>query len=325
MQVRDDVAELLRDGLSNAEVSRRTGIHPVKVADARRALRLPDHRDMKPPSYIAPPSHRAHGERAKYTVEKCRCKRCKRANTEANNQRSRLLAYGQWEPFVDAEPVRAHIRYLQSCGMGLRSIAAVLGVDRKNLQSIVIGRPERGRGPQKQIRPERAAAVLAIEPTLDNLAANTLIDGTGTTRRLQALTAMGWPTIHLADEMQWTGTNTGALLTAPTVMVKTARLVRDVYGRLWNVDPLEHGASPGGITYAKRRAHDAGWAPVGAWDDESIDDPEAFPDWTGHCGTHRGYDIHRNKAIPMCQPCREAGAEYRHARNTARALSTLTV
>jgi len=311
MEIAQDVAQLLRDGLSNAEVSRRTGIHPVKVSDARRALHLPDHRDMKP-GYIAPPSHRDHGTRAKYTVEKCRCKPCRKANRDSENARVRLLAYGQWAPFVDAEPVRAHIRYLQSCGMGLRVIAAALGVDRKNVQSILNGRPERGSGPQKGVKPARAAAILAIEPTLDNLAARTVISGTGTTRRLQALVAMGWPQMHLAIEMRWTGTNLGVLLTAPTVTAQTARLVRDVYDRLWKVDPLTHGASPRGVTYAKRRAAEAQWAPVGAWDDDTIDDPAAFPDWTGRCGTPHGDPAHRANDTPVCQPCREARAAYRH-------------
>ena len=41
MQIREDVAALLCEGQSDAEVSRRTGVHPVKVGDARRTLRLP--------------------------------------------------------------------------------------------------------------------------------------------------------------------------------------------------------------------------------------------------------------------------------------------
>lgn len=327
MQISADVAELLREGMSNAEISRRTGIHPVKVADARQTLGLPSYYAMLP-SYVAPDSHREHGTRAKYFVEGCRCPSCRRANREAHNERSRLLAYGQWQPWVDAEPVRAHIRYLQSCGMGLRGIAAAVSVDRKNLQAILNGRPERGTGPQKVVRPVLAAAVLAVEPTLDNLGASTVIPATGTTRRLQALVAVGWPQMHLADELGWTPTNLGVLIVASTVTVKTARLVRDLYERLWKVDPLSHGASLGGISRAKRRASEVRWAPVGAWDDDAIDDPAAFPDWTGLCGTAEGYDVHRRRFIPLCDPCRQAGAERRQQRQARavaherRALST---
>lgn len=327
MQISSDVAELLGKGLSNAEVSRRTGVHPVEVSGAREALGLPSYYAMLP-GYVAPDSDRAHGTRAKYFVEGCRCPSCRRANREAAAERTRLLAYGQWHPWVDAEPVRAHLRYLQSCGMGLRVIAGAVRVDRKSLQAVLNGRPERGTGPQKVVRPAFAAAVLAVKPTLDTLGASTIIPATGTTRRLQALVAVGWPQMHLADELGWTPTNLGVLIVAPTVTVKTARLVRDLYELLWKVDPLSHGASYGGVTRAKRRADKARWAPVGAWDDDAIDDPAAFPDWTGHCGTPQGYGAHHYHGIPMCEPCRQAGAERRaerRARSTAherRALST---
>ncbi|NUP16596.1 MAG: hypothetical protein HOZ81_10905 [Streptomyces sp.] len=322
MEISTEVAELLREGLSNAEVSRRTGVHPVKVSGAREALQLPSHYAMLP-VYVAPDSHREHGDRAKYTIEKCRCKLCRLANREFENQRTRLLAYGRWEPWVDAQPVYAHICYLQACGMGLRAISAASKVDRKRLQAILNGRPERGTGPQEKVRPTLAAAVLAVEPTLDNLSAHANINATGTTRRLQALVAVGWPQQHLADELGWTPTNLSARIVADTVTVKTARTVRDVYDRVWNVDPLSHGASYGGITRAKNRAAEARWAPVGAWDDDTIDDPAAFPDWTGRCGTAEGYRDHTHLHIPICDPCRQAGAvrrAERHARAQARQL-----
>lgn len=320
MEVPAEAAQLLREGLSNAEVSRRTGLHPVKVGDIRRALGLPAFHDVLP-VYVAPDSHRPHGSRAKYNVERCRCRRCRNANRDGENQRIRLLAYGQYvPPYVDAGPVRAHLRYLQDCGMGLRAIAAAAGINRKTLQSILGGRPERGKGPRHAVTPRCAAALLAVEPSLDALGAHTVISGIGTARRLQALAAAGWPLTHIAAEIGWTVQNLRVLITAPTTMVKTARLVRDVYGRLWNVDPADHGASPGGITRAKQRAVQERWAPVGAWDDDTIDDPSARPDWTGHCGTARGIAVHEEHGIPLCPPC-EAAAERRQLRNKARALS----
>lgn len=313
MEIPTGVAELLRDGLSNREVSRRTGIHPVKVGEARQALKLPSYYGMLP-VYVAPDSHRDHGTRAKYFMEKCRCRPCRDANRTAENERSRLLAYGRYEPpFVDAEPVRAHLRYLRSCGMGLRAIAAISGIQRKNLQSILNGRPDRGSGPQKGITPARAAVLLAIEPTLDSLSDGAVISGTGTTRRLQALVAMGWPVQQLAEQMGWRPSNLRVLITAAAVTVKTARLVLPVYERLWRADPLAYGASPDGVTHAKDRAERERWAPVGAWDDDTIDDPAAFPDWTGQCGSRNGYAAHYKHGIPMCPPCREANLAYRRA------------
>lgn len=313
MEVRTDVAELLRQGLSNAEVGRRTGAHPVEVGEARRALGLPSFYALLP-AYEAPPSQREHGTRAKYFVEGCRCAPCRAANRAAAAERSRLLAYGKWHPWVDAEPVRTHLRYLQTCGMGLRAIGAAAGVHRKQLQSIVNGRPELGRGPQKVVRPALAATLLDVQPTLDTLGASTVIPAAGTTRRLQALVAVGWPQTCLAKELGWAPNNLSALIVAPTVMVRTARLVRDLYERLWKVDPLTHGATQIGVSRAKKRALQARWAPVAAWDDDAIDDPAAFPDWTGRCGTAEGYRDHYNHHIPVCDPCRQAAMERRRHR-----------
>ncbi|MFD4968893.1 hypothetical protein [Streptomyces sp. NPDC058424] len=319
MKIREDVAGLLREGLSNAEVSRRTGVHPVKVGDTRRALALPDYYATLP-SYVAPDSDRDHGTRAKYVMEKCRCTRCREANRQAHNERDRLLVYGRWHPYVDAEPVRAHIRYLQDCGMGLRAAAAAAGIDRKRLQAILSGRPERGTGPQEKVRPELAAAVLAVEPTLENLAPNTLISPLGTRRRAHALVAVGWPQQHLAAQLGMTASNFGAMLDRESVLARRALAVRALYDELWNVDPAVHGATAAGIARARKRAAESGWAPAGAWDDDRIDDPAAFPDWTGQCGTPQGRDAHRRHGmLPVCQPCKDAYAAARPSRKAVAA------
>ncbi|MGW4043023.1 hypothetical protein [Streptomyces sp. NPDC004721] len=313
MKIREDVAGLLREGLSNAEVSRRTGVHPVKVGDTRRALALPDYYATLP-SYVAPDSDRDHGTRAKYVMEKCRCTRCREANRQAHNERERLLAYGRWHPYVDAEPVRVHIRYLQDCGMGLRTIAAAANVDRQRLQAVLSGRPERGTGPQEKVRPVLAAAVLAVEPTLENLAPNTLISPLGTRRRAHALVAVGWPQQHLATHLGMLPGNFAQMLGREHVLVRRALAIRGMYDDLWNVDPEEHGASPGGIARARRYAAELQWAPPGAWDDDTIDDPAAFPDWTGQCGTPQGPAAHRrHNILPVCPPCKTAYAAARKA------------
>jgi hypothetical protein len=257
---------------------------------------------------------REHGY-ARYRLDGCRCYVCGYARAQYDDNRNRAIAYGTWQPWVDAEPVRVHIRHLQSCGMGLRAIAAAASVDRKRLQGIITGRPERGTGPQEQVRPELAAAVLAVEPTLENLAPSTLISPVGTRRRLRALVAVGWPQQLLAVRLGMPPGNFGTMLSCEHVLVRRALAVRDLYDELWRADPAEHGASQAGISRARKRAVENRWAPVGAWDDDTIDDPAAFPDWTGKCGTPDGYNLHYLNKIPYCQPCRDArAAEVREQR-----------
>jgi hypothetical protein len=253
-------------------------------------------------------------------LDGCRCYGCGYARSQYDDNRTRALAYGTWQPWTDAEPIRVHIRYLQSCEMGLRTIAARAGVDRKRLQAVLHGRPERGTPPQEKVRPALAAAVLAVEPTLENLAPSTLVSPLGTRRRVHALVAVGWPQHHLAAHLGMDPANFGQMLAREHVLVRRVLAVRAMYDDLWLADPATHGASTGGITRARSYAAGRGWAPPGAWDDDQIDDPEAFPDWTGKCGTPEGFWAHRYLHVPACQPCRDAfntDQRDRHARRSA--------
>lgn len=217
---------------------------------------------------------RDHGY-ARYRLDRCRCYTCGYANSVYCERRERAIAYGTWQPFVDAEPVREHIRALQSCDLGLRTIAKAAGVDRKRLQAVLNGRPERGTPAQAKMRPELAAAILAVEPTLDLLPGKTVIDGAGTRRRLQALVAIGWSQAKLAERIGWTPSNFQALIGDGRVIAASARLVRGLYDELWNQAPPEDShrdkiAASRARNYAAAR----GWLRPQAWDDDLIDVPD---------------------------------------------------
>ncbi|MFD3917177.1 hypothetical protein [Streptomyces sp. NPDC058603] len=250
---------------------------------------------------------RPHGY-ARYRLDGCRCYICGYARSQYDENRTKAIIAGTWQPYVEAEPVRFHVRDLQSCGMGLRTIAARATIDRQRLQAVVNGRPERGTGPQSRVRRVLAAAVLAVEPTLDNLAPSTLISPLGTRRRAHALVAVGWPQHYLAHHLGMAPGNFGTMLQREHVFVRRALAMRRAYDDLWQLGPAEHGATAAGITRARTYAAERRWAPVGAWDDDTIDDPAAFPDWTGQCGTSAGYRAHRRLGGPACQPCRNARA-----------------
>ncbi|OLE25511.1 MAG: hypothetical protein AUG49_10585 [Catenulispora sp. 13_1_20CM_3_70_7] len=151
----------------------------------------------------------------------------------------------------------------------------------------------------------------------------TLTSATGTVRRLQALITAGWPPPILSAELLAGRTEAARLLRARRVAVRTARRVADLYDRLWDIDPAAHGATQEAIRRAKARAEAARWAPATAWDDDRIDDPCAVPDWTGHCGTTKGVDLHHRHDIPLCPPCR-AAINRRRLRNEARERRALS-
>ncbi|MFE9372292.1 hypothetical protein ACFYM2_21330 [Streptomyces sp. NPDC006711] len=220
---------------------------------------------------------RAHGTRAKYVVERCRCEPCKTANRQAENDRYRQQAYGRWQPYIDARPVRAHVQMLMDYGMGWKRIAAMAGVGRGTVEKLLYGAAHRGMEPSKRVRPETAAKLLAIRPEGDRLGGAVPVDSTGTHRRLQALVAAGWPQAQLAARLGMERANFGASMRSAKVLAATERAVRRLYDELWRADPRDHGV--GNQAYSRARNHAVGrsWAPVGAWDDDTIDDPAAKP------------------------------------------------
>ena len=258
---------------------------------------------------------REHGTRAKYVVDKCRCAPCTQANTNAENNRYRQQAYGRWEPYVDAEPARAHVRMLMDYGYGWKRIAQMAGVGRGTVEKLLYGSQHRGMGPSKGIRPETAAKLLAVRPNRERMGAAIPVDATGTRRRLQALVAAGWPQARLAERLGMMPSNFGVTLNSEQVLASTERAVRALYDQLWRRDPREHGVDARAYSRARNQAADRRWAPAGAWDDDVIDDPASFPDWTGHCGTPNGEPTHRRLGIlPVCQPCRDARQARRQER-----------
>lgn len=222
-----------------------------------------------------------HGTYACYTLDGCRCEPCATARGEYDRRRTRQTAYGRWSPYVDAAPAAQHVAWLTYHDLGLKTIAARSGVPHGTLWKLVYGVP--GRGPSKRIRQSTAERLLALRPTPDALAGGVTVDATGTRRRLQALVAIGWPQSRLGQRLGVDPSNMNALLTRSRVTAATARAVAALYDELWDTPAPQ---SPG-ATRARRHAAARGWPPPLAWDDDTIDDPEAVPD-VGEAEPRRG-------------------------------------
>ena len=222
-----------------------------------------------------------HGTRAAYVLDKCRCDPCRAANTRATRERRRAQLYGRWDGLTDAQPARDHIHTLTTQGMGLKQVAAAARISSGTLTKLIYGAPRPDgtrRPPARRVRPDTAARLLAVTP---HLADGARIDATGTRRRLQALAALGWSVARLAatanvDRQVLGNAATGrrALTTAGT-----ARAVTRLYEQLWDTPPpATTGYEQASITSTRNRAARNGWAPPAAWDDDTIDDPDAHPD-----------------------------------------------
>lgn len=199
---------------------------------------------------------------------------------EAKNRwarrRRRLIGYGQWQPFTDAAPVREHVLAITASGMGINRIAERTGVRRGTLDHLLYGTGDFP--PAVRIRTESAETLLAYWPSLDDYDDHTVIDGTGTRRRMQALAAAGW-TAHAVQRCIGIAhpQTFERLCHRDKVTARMARAVRDFYTEFSSKRPEENGVEPWIAERARTHAARKGWVGAGAWDDDTIDDPQFGP------------------------------------------------
>ena len=182
-------------------------------------------------------------------------------------QRNRV---GWTTQLVDAEPVRAHIAALKAAGLGNRRIQELTGISRTTLTALTNGRRCKGTGPSSHVWAHTANKLLSI-PVETMAAYGANINAIGTTRRLQALTAIGYSQQTICDHLGWLPSNATRLFTGKqtSCTVASAAKVRVLFNELQ--------LTPGTCTRARNRAVKLRWAPPLAWDDD-IDDPDAKPD-----------------------------------------------
>jgi len=197
----------------------------------------------------------AHGTASMYRKRRCRCWPCRYAGYEAR-QNAR--------PLAEPAPVIAHVATLTRAGIGSRRLSELAGVSRATVDRVLAGTHR----PTARV----AAAFLAIPADLEP--PPKWLDQTGTTRRLRALTAIGWPNLDIAECAGLDGSYLAQMtkgqrrLTAATV---------DTVRRAYNGLSMHVPADSYGSNRARLRALDRRWFPPLAWDDETIDDVDALP------------------------------------------------
>lgn len=202
---------------------------------------------------------------------------------------------------------RRHLKTLHDHhGMTIEEMAHAAGMSNGMIHAHM-------RGTREKINRNNMARILAIRPT-PSVNKGGFIDSLPTRRRLGALTASGFPMIWLVPR---TGISHNSLARIQRgqalVFAETARSIAEVYELYADKDPLDFGITQNAAGVASHYARKRGHVPSHCWDSDTIGDPNAIPEWTGACGTERGYRIHQDNKIPMCAPCRAArsGAKER--------------
>ncbi len=162
---------------------------------------------------------------------------------------------------VDPAPVLAHLAGLRELGWTWEQIGHQAGVSPHTPYDL-------HRGTYKRLRTESARALLAV-PLIPR-GSHRGTASTGTRRRVQALSWMGWPCSEVARRA---GTTQRSLA---TLILPHRRISHDLALRVHTVFG-ELCMRPGPSKVAAAKARSLGFAPPLAWG-EDIDDPGAEPD-----------------------------------------------
>jgi hypothetical protein len=98
-----------------------------------------------------------------------------------------------------------------------------------------------------------------------------MVPAVGVTRRLQALSALGWTVNDIAARMGTTAVNVHQMRRG-----RSAEVTRMVAARV-NAVYEELSGTAGPSVRVRGHAQRQGWAPPLAWDDDAIDNPDAKP------------------------------------------------
>jgi hypothetical protein len=217
-----------------------------------------------------------------YTKYNCRLPECVQRYHDWDARRRAAQAAGEWQPHVDAEPVREHLRALAASGITLHRAAEIAGIGPRSLHPLFQPENGRRRPVRHTVRPEIAARILAIDP---EKARPAKVAPTGSVRRIQALVAIGWPMRHMAAHLDLSNTYVHALVQRSTsdhlVLASTADKVEDGYLQLRTRRPGRHGITPLMIKKARNMAASRDWPPPAYWDGrmDVIDDPHFTPEY----------------------------------------------
>ncbi|WP_435245170.1 hypothetical protein [Streptomyces tendae] len=190
-------------------------------------------------------------------------------------RRRRLIGYGLWDPFMPAEPVRAHLAALAEIGMPRKGVEEALGFSRDALRHVTSGTYGYGRG--EKITRELGEAVLGFWPKLADFPDSASVSPLGTLRRVEALAVVGWSRAQVAARLGRSYVSFKNSLKRERISAALAKAVASAYDELWNQRPEDHGIPVWNADRVRRQAQADGFYGPLAWDDEDIDNPDALP------------------------------------------------
>ncbi|MEV7364294.1 hypothetical protein [Streptomyces sp. NPDC091299] len=201
---------------------------------------------------------RYQGSRRNDNWAPCRCDLCRAAWRRGEKVRElrRLRGIPGLAPIG---PIVDHVRMLQESGWTLEGVAHEANISRRALGNW-LNKPPAG------VQHDVAIRVMAVKPATTG---PLFVPALGSSRRLQALAAMGWP-------VSWAGPQAGITDTYARLLVR-GRHQTVSSGVAARIDAVyrQHCMIPGPSEFARGHARRNEWVTAVAWDD--IDDPNDKP------------------------------------------------
>lgn len=251
----------------------------AKAAARQRRLDREAAVDRTPQPCLHKVAQHKHGERAAYVLDKCRCLPCAKANSEAELWRQRQKAYGRYDGYVDADPVREHLAACMAYGIGLKTVSKLSGVSTGVLSKIVYGTyaplqgKSRGRYGAGQLVRQRSAGVtrrtaeritsVAIVPANLPARASDHERTPRARRQLRALVALGYSMSSLGRRLEISAANINVVIAGDRPMARaTVDKIEALYAELsMTPAPATHQRQRISVNRAKRYARERGWLP----------------------------------------------------------------
>lgn len=169
--------------------------------------------------------------------------------------------------YVPSKPVIARYKLLRARGLSVCEVARLSGVNRDTLAQM-------GKWGGGNVRRETAERIMAVKLPTTVQPTDVRISVVGTRRRIQALAAAGHSLHFQAARLGITQQAVTSILRSSTVTARTAGKFKALFDELQMVA----GSSNRARNYAARQ----GWPTAFAWDEDSIDNPDAVADTGVH-------------------------------------------
>jgi hypothetical protein len=186
-----------------------------------------------------------------------------RTTRQYQRRRYQALSCGQWQPWANPGPVRAHVQHIRHQGGTYAAIGRAAGVSARTIHAIANG--------QGRVRPAVATALLAI--SIDDLHRPRVHAG-GTRLRLRSLMAMGHDCARIARAAGASPAAIRKLAQGRTTDVTPGlqARVRSIWEAWWDKTPPQRTrAERAAATSARNTARRHNWCTPLGLDEDLID------------------------------------------------------